>query len=206
MKKTIIGIALALALVMGIVAFAEATEPATDTAPAAMDPVPAANEEAPAGNAEAGNDAAEAEKADDAAALQEAMEAYRAAKEAKRTDDLAEELDGYVEAGAMTREQADLILNSVKERMAVRNGECPNCGYAFRDNGTRMNGQKGAFGGSGQRGGRMNGQMPYGQQPGNQQQLPGGRMNGGQQPDGQSGATPQQPNGPMNGWQQAPQM
>ena len=41
MKNTIIGIALALALVMGVVAFAETAEPATD-------PVPAMTEEASA--------------------------------------------------------------------------------------------------------------------------------------------------------------
>ena len=46
MKNYIIGIALALALVMGVVAFAETAEPATD-------PVPAVTEEAPAEEAAA---------------------------------------------------------------------------------------------------------------------------------------------------------
>ena len=103
-------------------------------------------------------------------------------------DDLTEELNGYVEAGTMTQEQADLILNSMKERLAARNGECPNCGYQFQINAPRMGGQKSQRGGRMMQGGRMNGQIP------------GGHMNG-QMPDAQSGATP---NGPMNGQQQAP--
>ena len=181
MKNYIIGIALALALVMGVVAFAETAEPAAD-------PVPAVTEEAPAGEATTEAPAAEAETADDNAALQEALEAYRSARESKRVDDLTEELNGYVEAGTMTQEQADLILNSVKERMAARNGECPNCGYQFQNNAPRMGGQKGRRGGRMMQGNQMPGQMP-------------GQMNG-QMPDAQSGATP---NGPMNGQQQAPQ-
>ena len=168
MKNYIIGIALVLALVMGVVAFAETAEPSTD-------PVPAVTEEAPT---EEAAPAAEAEQTDDNAALQEALEAYRSARESKRVDDLTEELNGYVEAGTMTQEQADLILNSVKERMAAKNGECPNCGYRFQNNAPWMGGQKGQRGGRMMQRGRMNGQMP-----GNQAQ----------------------PNGPMNGQQQAPQ-
>ena len=164
MKNTIIGIALALALVMGVVAFAETAESATD-------PVPAVTEEAPAEEAAPEAPADEAPKADDNAALQEALEAYRSARESKRVEDLTEELNGYVEAGTMTPEQADLILNSVKERMAAKNGECPNCGYQFQNNTPKMDGQKG------QRGGRM---MQGGQMPGNQAQ-PNSPMNGQQQ-------------------------
>ena len=170
MKNYIIGIALALALVMGVVAFAETAEPATD-------PVPAMTEEASAEEAAPEAPADEAAKADDNAALQEALEAWRSARESKRVDDLTEELNGYVEAGTMTQEQADLILNSVKERMAAKNGECPNCGYQFQNKGGRMGGQKGQHGGRMMQGGQMNGQMP-----GNQAQ----------------------PNGPMNGQQQSP--
>ena len=157
MKNYIIGIALALALVMGVVAFAETA-----------DPVPAVTEEAPT---EEAAPAAEAEKTDDNTALQEALEAYRSARESKRVDELTEELNGYVEAGTMTQEQADLILNSVKERMAAKNGECPNCGYQFQNNAPQMGGQKG------QRGGRM---LQGGQMPGIQAQ-PNGPMNGQQQ-------------------------
>lgn len=186
MKNTIIGIALALALalVMGVVAFAETAEPATDS-------IPAVTEEAPVEDTTAETPAAEAEKTDDDAALREAMEAYRSARESKRVDDLTEELNGYVEAGTMTQEQADLILNSVKDRLAARNGECPNCGYQFRSNAPRMGGQKGRRGGRMMQGGQMSGGRMNGQQ----------QMPGSQQPDAQSGATP---NGPMNG-QLAPQ-
>ncbi len=176
MKNYIIGIALALALVMGVAAFAETAEPVTD-------PIPAVTEEAPNEGAAPEAPAAETEKADDNAALQEALEAYRSARESKRVDDLAEELNGYVEAGTMTQEQADLILNSVKERLAAKNGECPNCGYQFQNNAPRMGGQKGQRGGRMMQGGRMNGQMPQqqgGQMPGNQAQQ-GGPMNGQQQ-------------------------
>ena len=164
MKNYIIGIALALALVMGVVAFAETVEPAKD-------PVPAVTEEAPAEEAATDAPVAETEKTDDNAALQEALEAYRSARESKRVDDLTEELNGYVEAGSMTQEQADLILNSMKERLAAKNGECPNCGYQFQNNAPQMGGQKG------QRGGRM---LQGGQMPGNQAQ-PNGPMNGQQQ-------------------------
>jgi predicted Zn-ribbon and HTH transcriptional regulator len=161
MKNYIIGIALALALVMGVVAFAETAEPSTDL-------VPAVTEEAPT---EEAAPAAEAEKTDDNTALQEALEAYRSARESKHVDDLTEELNGYVEAGSMTQEQADLILNSMKERLAAKNGECPNCGYQFQNNAPQMGGQKG------QRGGRM---LQGGQMPGIQAQ-PNGPMNGQQQ-------------------------
>ena len=58
MKNYIIGIALALALVMGVVAFAETAEPATD-------PVPAVTEEAPAEEAAPEAPASETAKADD---------------------------------------------------------------------------------------------------------------------------------------------
>ena len=163
MKNFIIGIVLALALVMGVVAFAETAEPATD-------PVPAVTEEAPAEDAAP---TAEAEKADDNAALQEALGAYRSAQESKYVDDLTEELNGYVKAGTMTQEQVDLILNNVKERLAAKNGECPNCGYQFQNDAPRMGGQRGQRGGRMMQGGQMNGQMPGGRIPMNgQQQAP----------------------------------
>ena len=56
MKNYIIGIALVLALVMGVVAFAETAEPATD-------PVPAVTEEAPAEEAAADEEAPVVEEA-----------------------------------------------------------------------------------------------------------------------------------------------
>ena len=176
MKNTIIGIALALALalVMGMAAFAE------NVPEAATEPVPAVTEEAPDEPAEPAEPAA-----DDNQALQEALEAYRAAKQSKRVDDLEAEMSEYVASGALTQEQADLILNNVKERMAAKNGECPNCGYQFSNKGGRK-------GGRGQRGMQMPGTQMPGQ--GSQRGQRGGRMNGmPQQPDSQSGATPQQP-------------
>ena len=186
--KKIIGIALALALVLGIAAFAEETT--TDPAPAA----PAVTEEAtPAEAAAPGEDAAEesSESTDTNAALQDALDAYRKAKQDKAVDDLEEELAEYVAAGSLTQEQADLILNSVKERLAAKNGECPNCGYDLRgqnkggmkgqQRGKLMGGMKGQ-----QRGkmGGMNGQMPGNNQTPDQQtpqmngQIPGQQMPG----------------------------
>ena len=138
MKHFIMGIALALALIVGVVAFAETAEP-----------VPAVTEEMPAESTATEDSAAEApaaENTDDSAALREAMDAYRAAKESDRMDDLAEELNAYVAAGKLTQEQADLILNSMKERMAAKNGECPNCGYEFQNKGGRMGGPGGPGG------------------------------------------------------------
>ena len=83
------------------------------------------------------------------------------------------ELSEYVEAGSLTQEQADLILDNVKARIAAKNGECPNCGYQFRDgDGNRARGGKGGRNGQFQNGG----QMPRGNQ----------------MPDAQSGATPRQ--------------
>ena len=67
MKNYIIGIVLALALVMGVVAFAETAEPATDS-------IPSVSEEAPNEGAASEAPSTEAEKADNNAALQEASE------------------------------------------------------------------------------------------------------------------------------------
>ena len=171
MKNYIIGIALTLALVMGVAAFAEATTDPVPATPAVTEEAAAPTEETPA--------------EDEQKALQDALDAYRKAKQDKAVDELEEELTEYVAAGSLTQEQADLILNSVKERLAAKNGECPNCGYDLRGQGMR---------GGSQRGG-MKGQQ---QMPG-QQQMHGGM----QRPDAQSGATPRQ-GGQMNGQQQMP--
>ena len=186
MKNYIIGIALALVLVMGVAAFAEATDPATDSVPAVTEEA-AATEEATEAPSE---DPAE----DEQKALQDALDAYRKAKQDKAVSDLEEELNGYVAAGSLTQEQADLILKNVKERMATKNGECPNCGYDLRGQRgatPRQGGQRGSkMGGqmNGQRGGQMNGQqIPGGQQQNGQApqmngQMPGNQMNGMAQP------------------------
>ena len=181
MKHYIIGIALALVLILGAAAFAEAAD-------ATVDPVPAVTEEA--------TEAVPAEEArrpeTDDEALKEAMDAYRAAKEDKKVAELEAELDEYVADGSLTREQADLILNNVKEKLAAKNGECPNCGYAFmkgnrQGKGNRMPGGCGMQDG---RGNQMNGR-------------------GNWIPDTQSGATPRQGNSQvpwMNGNSQMPWM
>ena len=106
--KKFVGIALVLALALSTAAMAEGT----------TDPVPAA--EAPAVEAqvpgeEAADETSEAPATkDEQKALKDAMNAYRAAKQDKAVDDLEAELKGYVEAGSLTQEQADLILEVAK--------------------------------------------------------------------------------------------
>ena len=143
MKKNMIAIALALILVLsiGVAAFAE-------------DPA-AATQETEAATADA-----------ESAALQDALDAFRSAKRAKRTADLEAELKGYVEAGTLTQEQADLILANHKDRQAQRDDE-------------RLSGSNPSQ--SGSKGGRMsNGGRTCGNQPGagTGAQTKGGRMKG----------------------------
>jgi len=109
-KKTImIVLALMLAACLSAAALAESPNETTaaDAAKAAAD---AAQEAA---------DAAQAESA----ALAEALEAYGKAKAEGRKlailTSLKEELDGYVAAGSLTQEQADLILNYYAEQLAL---------------------------------------------------------------------------------------
>ena len=101
MKKPMIAIALALILVLslGVAAFAES--PAASTAQ----------------DTEATTDDAEA------AALQDALDAFRSEKRAMRTADSEAELQGYVEAGTLTQEQANLILENHKDRKVQHNSE-----------------------------------------------------------------------------------
>ena len=114
LKKTWMAIlAVALILCMSMAAFAETvTEPAE--APAEQTEVPE-TETAPA-----------EETQSSAEALNEALKAYASAKSQaraqKRQDALKTELDGYVEAGTMTQEQADLILNAASENKLSRKG------------------------------------------------------------------------------------
>lgn len=174
MKHTFTGmmfaLALILSLILGMAALAENAGAEAPELPAAGDIQPA---EEPA------------DAATDDAALQEAFKAYQAAKSSSREEALEAELKGYVEAGKLTQEQADLILNWYKERDALRNGACPSCGYQFRNGngfggkGGRMNGMNG-MGNMGGRGGRMNGMN--GRQPGMEQN----GMNGQQPSQSQS--------------------
>ena len=114
----------------------------------------------------------------EADALKEALEAYAKAKAESRVqsvlDALKEELDALVAAGKLTQEQADLILKYYNEQQSLRNGTCPNCGYAFQNNGGF--GKGGRMGGKGGRGhggrGGFGGMNGFGQMP-SQGQLPG---------------------------------
>ncbi|MBR1559778.1 MAG: hypothetical protein IJ646_05990 [Clostridia bacterium] len=154
-----IALMLVLALVMGVVAMAETAEPEV---PAIEDVQPAEDAQAPAGDAQA---------TDDAAALQDALDAYDAARRSARIDDLEAELNEYVAAGKLTQEQADLILNHLKEREAqpgsrqANKGNCNNGGFSGGKGGRGSfggnNGGKGDRGGfGGGRGMRGNGQQP----------------------------------------------
>ena len=153
MKNYIIGITLALVLILGIAALAEGTDPVPENPAVATPANPAVTEEA---------EASPEQVSDDNTALQEALDAYRSAKQDKAVSDLEAELKEYVEAGSLTQEQADLILSNVKDRLAAKNGECPNCGYKFSNKGGRMGGMHGRQrqnGGCGQMP-QMNGQAP----------------------------------------------
>lgn len=182
MKRTIITLTLILTLALGCVAMAEEVP---DTLPTdgtdAVEAIPT----------EDVNDAAlNTAPTDD---LKAAMDAYRAAKQDKAVDDLEEELEGYVEEGSLTQEQADLILNSVKERIAAKNGECPNCGYKFDKKGKskQFPGMRGQMGGcqqmmpqDDQRPDAQSGATPRNnsRMGGNQQQFPGNQMRPGMAP------------------------
>ena len=177
--KLFAGLALVLALALGLAAFAESTGAGFDETADPEELTEAAEEMTEEAEAETEQpDAAQAENDQ----LREALDAYRSAKEQNRAADLEEELSAMVSAGQLTQEQADLILNSVKEQQALRDGKCPNCGYQFAA-GKGMNGK----GGRGRQGG--------GQQGGRGQQ--GGGRQGGRGMMGGRGMT--------GGWNQMPQ-
>ena len=149
MKRIVIAMSLVLALILGCVAFAEATSTIPDQT-VEETTVPTAP----------------AEENNDQAALEEALKAYRAAKEEKYLSDLEEELAGYVAAGSLTQEQADLILNQYKTRAEQRannaQGKGRNRGMKGSGKGRGMNGGYGmdrgcGMGGMNGMGGRMNG-------------------------------------------------
>ena len=100
--KILIPLALVLALAASVVALAENTEAETTAPP------DAAEQKLP-----------EAEQSDEDAALRDALSAYNAAKKASRLAALEEELKGYVEAGKLTQDQADLILKYCSERQSM---------------------------------------------------------------------------------------
>lgn len=172
-----VALALVLALVMGMVAVAENADDADNEAelPAVEELQPAApeaEEQAPEAQAP---EAAEAQDSSDDAALKEAMEALQKARQGAHEDSLQAELDGYVAAGTLTQEQADLIMQYYRQRQSLRNGTCPECGYQFGNGQTkggrgfgRGNGQgNGQGNGKGSRGGRRGmGLQGFGSMPG----------------------------------------
>ncbi len=133
-------LALILALTAGVVALAENAEPGTPTPPQAEQTPP---ETTPQETTPQDEDARDA-------ALRDALSAYRAAKKASRLAALEEELKGYVEAGKLTQEQADLILEYCNgERPSMRMDGRASRGGRFnadrsRDQGGRMNPDHGA--------------------------------------------------------------
>lgn len=169
MKHNLIAILIALALTLSIAAIAETATPDVPAGSQLPSPEDQTQQTAPA---------------QDDAALKDAMDAYRAAKQAGKLKALEDELNGYVESGAMTREQADLILKNAQDRAALRNGTCPGCGYQFN---------------SGKQGRGMNGQGKQGRMGGQGQQGKQGRMGGGMGKMGRgmmNGQQPQQPQQP----------
>ena len=176
-----IALTLVLALIVGVVAMAENIGAEAPELPGVEEVQPKQTQPEQDGPEQDEQQPA-SEPATDNAALQEAIDAYRAAKQSGRQEELEAELKGYVESGKLTQEQADLILNYVKEQQSLRNGTCPNCGCQFQNGGMgkggRMNGGRGMKGG---KGGRMNGVYGMnGQQPSTQIPDPGQQPSDGQ--------------------------
>lgn len=158
MKKTfhtaLLLTALALALALCVSAFAETAEPEAPELPAIEDAQPGTPDEQPAtDDAQPDAQAPQAgDAASDSAALQDALDAYRSAKQSSRLEDLESELNGYVESGKLTQEQADLILDHYKQQAEQKRG---GRGYGKGSRGGRKGfGGKGGRGSYGNRGGR----------------------------------------------------
>ena len=122
-------------------------------------------------------------------ALNDALTAYKAAKQESRKQarlaSLKEELDGYVAAGSLTQEQADLLLSYYAEQLAQnasgmgggRGGKGMRNGQKGTRNGQNIqNGQNISQNGFGRGGkhGRMNQQAPAAPQNGNSTTTPEG--------------------------------
>ena len=151
-KTTSLILALTLALMLGVTALAENPAAAPSDSPAA-DAAKSAMEEA-----QAAADAAQAE----ADALNEALEAYGKAKAESRKlailTSLKEELDGFVAAGSLTQEQADLILQYYAEQLTLQqNGTGFGKGGRMRNDGTESSIGRGGRGGRGRFGQQQNG-------------------------------------------------
>lgn len=143
-KLTTMILALLLALCLGVSAFAEEAETPAADVPAAETPAAA--------------DTAVTDTQADANALNDALTAYRAAKaesrKQARLDKIKQELDGYVAAGSMTQEQADLILKYYAEQMTMQQGA-----FGFGRGGKGGRGGN-AFGLQDSQGNGRNGNMP----------------------------------------------
>jgi len=109
--KKILSMLMALALVLSLGAFALAEGETDSTAGSAA-------------NTAAAEALKEAEEKSQA--LTDALTAYSTAKQEARKQarltSLKEELDGYVAAGSLTQEQADLLLSYYAEQLAQNNG------------------------------------------------------------------------------------
>lgn len=145
MKRMMIAMVLTLSLILGVAALAEQTPtevPATET--------PAVQQ-----------DATQPAAAD--TATQQAMQALSDARHAARQEALKAELDGYVAAGTMTQEQADLVLGQFTDRQNAKaqRGQCAGC-QGDRGRGGHGSGNRGGKGGrmGGRMGGQMGGQAP----------------------------------------------
>lgn len=179
MKKTWMAIlALACIFCLSISVLAETAVETTES--------PAVTENAPAAEATAPQEAAPeaAQSAEDA--LNEAYDAYakarRSARNQARLDALKTELDGYVAAGSMTQEQADLILKSATEQSTAQ--------------GTKTN-RRGRMPGNGQTRGKGGRNVQPGQMPGMGNCNPGTTNSG-------NGMMPRENNG--RGFRSFPQM
>lgn len=121
--KTVSLLMMALMLAMSFAAYAEET----------------------AGQTEAQSETAAAESA--SSELSAALDAYKAAKNSTKIADYESELKEMVAAGQLTQEQADLLLKTMTDAEALKNGVCPECGYEFSAHGRSMNRTKGISGG-----------------------------------------------------------
>ena len=163
MKRIIIAMTLILALALGVAAQAEVTEPEA--------PVEQSERSAPEDAAAPAD-----EPADEEATLEDAFNALFEARLSTKLEELQAELDEYVAAGKLTQEQADLIMNSIKERQEAKQD---NDGRDWR----QMPGNQRQCPGM-QGGNRQFGQCP-GMQGGNQMPQMPGNQQGGNDPFGQ---------------------
>ena len=192
MKRTLI-IALALALALGTTAIAETAESVPTEVEAAAD-VSAEETEV-----EAAADVS-TEEAGKQVNLEDALKALHNARIEACVESLKAELEGYVDAGKLTQEQADTILKQFSaQKQSQRNGQKHNrCGSQQngKQKGQRMPGNQMPDANSG-----ATPQMPSNGQQGQQHRMGGQQMPGNQMPDANSGATPQMPSNGQQGQQ-----